>query len=142
MFLGMTTLMTLSFSSLKNEQMTNASGLQNLMKNIGGAIGTSLSATMISRNAQKHQFMMVDNLNEMNNIFVDRVNAMTGSFSTYTADMGQAVMMAKGNLYSQLIQQSHLWAYIDTFRTFALACLIIIPFVIFIKVPKYIKKIR
>ena len=136
MFLGMTTLMTLSFSSLKNEQMTNASGLQNLLKNIGGAIGTSLSATLISRSAQKHQMMMVDNLSSMNTLFTDRISHMSGFFSHFSADIGKNFMMAKASLYQELILQSHLWAYIDTFRTFALACLIVIPLIIFIKVPK------
>lgn len=137
MALGMTTLMTLSFSSLKNEDMTNASGLQNLLKNIGGAIGTSLSTTLISRSAQKHQIMMVGSLHDLNGIFVERVEAMSHFFLQYTADAGQAVMMAKANLYNQLVLQSNLWGYIDTFRTFAAACLIIIPLILLIKVPKY-----
>lgn len=47
--------------------------------------------------------------------------------------------MAKAFLYNQLIQQSNLWAYIDTFRIFAVACLVVIPFIMFIKVPKYAK---
>lgn len=139
MCLGMTTLMTLSFSSLRNEQMNNASGLQNLLKNIGGAFGTSLSATMISRSAQKHQIMMVDNLSDVKTLFTDRIQDMTGFFSQFTSDMGQTVMMAKASLYGQLITQSHLWAYIDTFRTFALACLIVIPLILFIKAPKFVK---
>ena len=139
MCLGMTTLMTLSFSSLRNEQMNNASGLQNLLKNIGGAFGTSLSATMISRSAQKHQIMMVDNLSDIKTLFTDRIQEMSGFFSQFTADMGQTVMMSKASLYGQLITQSHLWAYIDTFRTFALACLIVIPLIIFIKAPKFTK---
>ena len=139
MCLGMTTLMTLSFSSLKNEQMTNASGLQNLLKNIGGAIGTSLSTTLISRSSQKHQMMMVDNLSDVNTLFTDRVAAMSGFFSHFTADAAQTFAMAKASLYNQLILQSHLWAYIDTFRVFAAACLIVIPLILFIKVPKYSK---
>ena len=139
MFLGMTTLMSLSFSSLKNEQMNNASGLQNLLKNIGGAIGTSLSSTMISRSAQKHQMMMVDNLSEIKTLFTDRVSEMSGFFSQFSADTAQNAMMARASLYGELITQSHLWAYIDTFRTFALACLIVIPLIIFIKAPKFAK---
>ena len=139
MFLGMTTLMTLSFSSLKNEDMTNAAGLQNLLKNIGGAIGTSISATLISRSAQRHQFMMVDNLNDLNNVYLERVNALIDVFLQKTPDIGQAATMAKAFLYNQLIQQSNLWAYIDTFRIFAVACLVVIPFMMFIKVPKYAK---
>ncbi|MCD7880062.1 MAG: DHA2 family efflux MFS transporter permease subunit [Candidatus Gastranaerophilales bacterium] len=137
MSLGMTTLMTLSFSSLKNEQMTNASGLQNLLKNIGGAIGTSLSTTLISRSSQKHQIMMVGNLDDLNNIFAQRITEMSQFFSGFTSDIGQTVSMAKAQIYNQLIMQSHLWAYIDTFRVFAVACLIVIPLIAFIKVPKY-----
>jgi len=139
MFLGMTTLMTLSFSSLKNEVMTNASGLQNLLKNIGGAIGTSLATTIIARSAQKHQFMMVGNLSELNQNFVERLEAMAQSFMSVTSGISEAFEMAKATLYNQLLQQSHLWGYIDTFRMFALACLIVIPFIIFIKAPKYDK---
>lgn len=139
MFLGMTTLMTLSCSSLENSQMTNAAGLQNLLKNIGGAIGTSISSTLISRSAQKHQFMMVGNLSDFNYVYQERLNALVEVFSQRTADVSQAFMMAKSFLYNQLIQQSHLWAYIDTFRVFAVACLIVIPFIVFIKVPKIAK---
>ena len=139
MFLGMTTLMTLSFSSLKNEMMTNASGLQNLLKNIGGAIGTSLATTIIARSAQKHQFMMVGNLNELNQPYVERLEAMAQSFMSVTSGIPEAFNMAKATLYNQLLHQSHLWGYIDTFRMFALACLIVIPFIFFIKTPKFNK---
>lgn len=137
MCLGMTTLMTLSFSSLRNEQMTNASGLQNLLKNIGGAIGTSLSTTLIARSAQKHQMMMVGYLSDLNNTYVERVEAMAQSFFAQTSNWADAFMMAKSSLYGQLVQQAHLWGYIDTFRMFAAACLLVIPFIMLIKVPKY-----
>lgn len=136
MFLGMTTLMTLSFSSLRNEQMTNASGLQNLLKNIGGAIGTSLSTTLIARSAQKHQMMMVGNLNDLNLPYIERLEALAQNFMQVTSGIPESFMMAKATLYNQLLQQSHLWAYIDTFRMFALACLTVIPFIILIKAPK------
>ncbi|MCD7740478.1 MAG: DHA2 family efflux MFS transporter permease subunit [Candidatus Gastranaerophilales bacterium] len=139
MCVGMTTLISLSCSSLKNEEMTNASGLQNLLKNIGGAIGTSISSTLISRSSQKHQIMMVGSLSELNNVFSERIAAMSAAFSSFTADAGKTVIMAKTSLYNELIVQSHLWAYIDTFRIFAVACLIIIPLILLIKVPKYSK---
>ncbi|MCD8024058.1 MAG: DHA2 family efflux MFS transporter permease subunit [Candidatus Gastranaerophilales bacterium] len=139
MCLGMTTLINLSFVSLKNEQMNNASGLQNLLKNIGGAFGTSISSTLISRGAQKHQYMLVDNLSDMNSLFVDKIATLTDFFSSFSADSAKTFLMAKTSLYNDMIQQAHLWAYIDTFRIFAAACLIIIPFIILIKVPKYLK---
>ena len=136
MFFGMTALMSLSFSSLRYEDMTNAAGLQNLVKNIGGAIGTSLSTTLISRAAQKHQMMMVGHLNDLNSVYVERLQGAVQNFAQNTADITQAFIMAQGTIYRELIQQSTLWAYIDTFRVFAVACLIVIPFIMFIKVRK------
>ena len=134
MCLGMTTLTTLSFSTLHYTKITGASGLQNLVKNIGGAIGTSLSATLISRGAQKHQMMMVGNLSDLNENFSERIQAISQAFGQ--VDINQGIAMAKSVLYGQLNQQAHLWAYIDTFRTFAAACLLVIPFIMFITPPK------
>jgi len=134
MCLGMTTLTTLSFTTLHYSKITNASGLQNLLQNIGGAIGTSLSATLISRAAQKHQYMMVGNLTDLNSNFSERIAAMSQAFGQ--VDINQGIIMAKSLVYNQLLQQSRLWAYIDTFRIFAAACLIVIPFVLFITPPK------
>lgn len=133
MCLGMTTLTTLSFSTLHYTKITNASGLQNLLQNIGGAIGTSLSTTMISRASQTHQIMLVGNLADTNSNFSERISSMAAAFGQ--VDINQGIYMAKTMLYNQLLQQSRLWAYIDTFRIFALACLIVIPFIIFIKSP-------
>ena len=135
LFLALTPLIPLSFSTIKNENMTNATGLQNLVKNIGGAIGTSLGTTMVARFAQVHQNMMINHLHDTNNIFAERVNALTGTFSSLT-DTFTAHTMAQSQIYSQLIQQSHLWAYIDTFRWFAFATFLLIPMLVFIKKPK------
>lgn len=135
LFLALTPLIPLSFSTIKNENMTNATGLQNLVKNIGGAIGTSLGTTMVARFAQVHQNMMINHLHDTNNIFAERVNALTGTFSSLT-DTFTAHAMAQSQIYSQLIQQSHLWAYIDTFRWFAFATFLLIPMLVFIKKPK------
>lgn len=135
LFLALTPLIPLSFSTIKNENMTNATGLQNLVKNIGGAIGTSLGTTMVARFAQVHQNMLINHLHDTNNTFVERVNALTGTFSSLT-DTFTAHTMAQSQIYSQLIQQSHLWAYIDTFRWFAFATFLLIPMLVFIKKPK------
>ena len=140
MILALVPLINLSCCTLKNEQLTNASGVQNLYKNIGAAIGTSLVTTCVSRYAQTHQIMMVGKLNEANPIYTAKLNALASSFSGLT-DSFTATFMAKSQLYSQLIQQSHLWAYIDTFRLFAVASFAILPLMIFIRSPKHFAKV-
>ena len=132
MGLAMIPLMNLSVETLRNEQLTNATGIQNLLKNIGGAIGTSLVATMLTRFAQVHQNMMVGNLSDLNTVFVERVQSTTAALSLYVnADV--ASHMAQYNLYAQLIKQSTLWAFIDSFRIFGILCFLVIPLLLFFK---------
>lgn len=127
---------TLSCITLRNDQMTNASGLQNLLQTIGGAIGTSLVATMISRFSQIHQNQLVKNLSDGSAVFAERLNAYAGSFIDLAGDSLNAAYMAAKMLYNQLLQQSTLCAYMTTFKVFAVCCFILIPFMFLLKSEK------
>ncbi len=122
----------LSAVTLNNKQMTNAAGLQNLLKNIGGAIGTSLSGTMIARCSQMHQYSLVENLNDLNPVYQEHLSAMTGAFSQFTHPV-TAQYMAQNMMYNQLVQQSTLLGFVDTFRMFSIAAVVIIPTVFLLK---------
>lgn len=126
MSLGLIPFTTLSMNTLSNEQMTNASGVQNLLKNIGGAIGTSIVATMLSRAAQMHQFAMVKHLNVLNPVFQAKFVAVKMALAQY---MHASIAQTKAGYvaYMQLVQQANLWAFMDAFRIFGLTALVIIP---------------
>jgi DHA2 family multidrug resistance protein len=112
--------------------MTNASGLQNLLKNIGGAFGTSIVATLLSRGGQKHQFMLIQHLNDYTQPYVERLQTMSGAFMQ-NVDPNTATYMGQTLIYKQLMQQANLLAFIDAFRVFAIACIVIIPLIFLIK---------
>ena len=128
---AMIPLITLSNNTLNNAQLTNASGVQNLLKNIGSAIGTSFVATAISRFSQIHQHYLVDNLTELNPVFTDKLHAIAGALSQY-AHPSVANYMAQSTLYQQMVQQAHLLAYMDSFRIFGILAIIVIPLLFFI----------
>ena len=133
--LAMIPIINLSMETLTNQQMTNAAGLQNLFKNIGGAIGTSLVATFLTRFSQAHQYMMVGKLSETNPVFVERVQATTAALMKYTSpDM--AHHLANYTMYGSLLKQSSLWAFMDTFRIFGLLCFALIPLLFLFKKSK------
>lgn len=134
-FFSLTPLVPLSCATINNKDLTNASGLQNLLKNTGGAIGTSISTTLIARFSQMHQMMMSGHLNYTNDAFMAKMSAATANFSK-TVDPITAQGMANGMVYGELIKQAHLWGYIDTFRWFAFATFLLIPLLLFIKKPK------
>lgn len=132
---SMIPIITLSSITLNNDQMTNASGLQNLSKNLGGAIGTSIVGTFVSRFSQIHQHYLVDNLNPLNPNFMARINA-AASFLAQRADNVSANFMANFLMYKQLLQQSALYAYVDAFRVFAIACFLLVPLMLLMKSKK------
>lgn len=132
---SMIALSTISVVTLRKDQMTNASGIQALLKNIGGAIGMSIVATMLSRFAQMHQFSMVGYLNPLNPAFATKTAAMTAAFSKF-AHMSVATTKANYMMYVELLKQSNLWAFMDAFRIFGLLCFLIIPLLLFVKPTK------
>ncbi len=139
MGLCMMPLVSLSVITLKNSQMTNASGLQNMVKNIGGAVGTSLVSTVISRMSQVHQAHAVKSLTDLNPIYQAKVNAATGALMQYV-DPVTAKHMADYSLYAQLVQQSTLWGFIEAFRLVGVLAILTIPLIFLLKKVDYSNK--
>ena len=132
MSMSMIPIITLSTMTLSNEQMTNASGVQNLLKNLGGAVGTSIVTTVISRHAQMHQTALVQNLTMTNDAFLERFNAYSGMFQGMT-DSITASNTAGALLYKQMLLQANMGAFRDAFELCAVSCIAIIPLILFIR---------
>lgn len=79
-----------------------------------------------------HQNMMVGYLNDLNPVYAERVHNTTLNLLQY-ADFETANYMAMKLMHFSLMEQSTLWAFIDTFRIFALASFIIIPLLLLMK---------
>lgn len=134
-FFALTPLVPLSCATIDNRELTNASALQNLLKNTGGAIGTSISTTMISRFSQVHQMMMSGHLNYTNDVYMEKLHASVSAFAN-SMDISSAQYMANYMMYGELLKQARLWGDVDTFRWFAVATFLLIPLLFFIKKPK------
>lgn len=121
-------LTTLSIKTLENHQMTNATGIQSLLKETGGAIGMSIVATLLSRYGQMHQCNMVGHLHNLNPAFQIKFEAAKNMLAQYM-HVSLASIKANYLMYAELLKQSNLWAFIDAFRVFGLIALVIIPLV-------------
>lgn len=60
---------TIIYSYVSKPETTNASSLQNIVKNVGCAVGTSSAGFLVSGYSQVHQSYLVDRLNELNSVF-------------------------------------------------------------------------
>ena len=82
-----------------------------------------------------HQYMMVGKLSELNPIFVQKVQMTAAAISQYTS-IDMAKYMAMYSQYGTLIKQSTLWAFMDSFRIFGVACFVLIPLLFLFKKSK------
>ena len=127
-------LTTTAMGTLRQEQMSDAAGLFNLMRNIGGAVGISGLTALITRGAQKHQALMVGNLTPFDPPFREQLTNIT-EILTPQSGAHAAGQQAYGVIYETLMQQASLWAYVDQFRLLGFFCVICIPFVLLFKKP-------
>jgi len=122
-------LTTLAIGTLRNEQIGNATGMQNLVRNVGGSIGLSYVATMLQRYAQVHQALMVGHLSQVSPQYQARLGLLQRLFERgFTAP--DAFLKARGMLYNGLLQQSSYWAFVDLFFVVAVlsaACIVLVP---------------
>ncbi len=121
------------YSFVKNNETTNASALQNLVKNVGCAIGTSSVGVLVSSYSQIHQTYMVGKLTEVNTVFAERVHVITNTYMGLGHDSGTAHGMALADIYRQLIEQSAMCAYMSAYKAYAVATVVVIPFVFILK---------
>ena len=123
-------LSTTTMGTLANEQIGNASGLYNLLRNVGGSIGISIVNTIVARHEQLHRSELAHSLSASNSLFEHRVSTLQGLVAqTNAAGPVIAHDSAMSLLNHTLSGQARLLAYIDDFRYMALVCFGCLPLV-------------
>jgi MFS transporter, DHA2 family, multidrug resistance protein len=125
-------LTTATMSQLGQQQIGNATGLFNLMRNLGGSIGIAFVTTMLARGAQAHQALMVGHLTPTDPVFRERLAAAQAVLARH-GDPVQATSQAYSLIYSTLDHQARLWAFVDNFRLFGFLALGSIPLIFLFK---------
>ena len=127
-----TPLTTAAMGYLRQDQMANATGIYNLMRNLGGSFGIALVSTIIVRRAQVHQALMVGHLTPYDPAYMQQLAAATQAL-TPASDPVLAQMQAQGLIYNTLLDQASLWAFVENFQLFGFLCLSCLPLVLLFK---------
>ena len=123
---------TQAYSTLPNNQIGGASGIFNLLRNIGGSIGISIAQTMLVRRTDAHQTQITGYVSKTQYWFEQQLSSLTGYLTQHTA-APNAQRAAAGTLYQQLGQQALLWSFVDVFRWTSLICFACVILVWFFK---------
>jgi MFS transporter, DHA2 family, multidrug resistance protein len=130
-------LSTTAMARLPNEQIGNASGLYNLLRNIGGSVGISVVNTIVSRHEQIHRAELAHNLSSGNPVLSQQLQGLQGLMQQGSGSSGAALttptQRAFGLIDLTVAQQSRLLSYVDDFRYLAIVCFICVPLVFLLK---------
>jgi DHA2 family multidrug resistance protein len=133
-------LTTLAIDTLRNEQIGNATGLQNLVRNIGGSVGLSFVATMLERYAQAHQAMLVGQLSPLNPQYQQHLGFVQKLLESHF-DPADALARARDLLYHGMLQQSSSWAFMNLFYVVACLCAMCVLCVFVFRSPRQVRAV-
>jgi DHA2 family multidrug resistance protein len=100
-------------STLKVEEMGNATGLYNLMRNIGGSVGISMTTTLLARQSQSHQSILAAHITPYDPATQQTLLGLIQKMSPE---------QALGVLYHRVSEQAALWGFVSNFRAMAIMC--------------------
>jgi DHA2 family multidrug resistance protein len=126
---------TFSMATVSPANISEGTGLTNLLRNLGGSVGISAITTLVSRNAQTHQALMVGRLSPFNPVFNAHLTKLQWALIPQVGSPA-AHDQSYGLVYRTLQQQASLWSYLDIFRMLVLVCLFCVPLVFLFKKPK------
>src|ERR1700733_3392230 len=74
---------TAAYGTLRNDQIGNASGLFNLMRNVGGSIGISIATTLLTRRAAVHQNEILNSVPQSGQQFENSIGNLQHALTPY-----------------------------------------------------------
>jgi MFS transporter, DHA2 family, multidrug resistance protein len=108
-------LATMTTATLSRDEMGNATGLFNMLRNIGGSIGIAMATTALIRRAALHQTEIGANLTASGAVLQQK-SALITAYLSHHLGRAQARPGSMGLIYGLIQQQSALMAYVDVFR--------------------------
>jgi DHA2 family multidrug resistance protein len=108
-----------------------ASGLFNLMRNLGGAIGIAVVNTWLQDTTRLHALRLSEGLAETPAKAAAVLQGLTQYAGQFTPDAGRALLMAQAQMGRIVGRQAATLGFADTYRLMAwmfIAALVVVPF--------------
>jgi DHA2 family multidrug resistance protein len=123
-------LTTLSVSTLRQDQIQQATGLYALLRNLGASVGISVMIALQIRSAQSHQAQMVSHATPYDAIYRMDLARLAGALRGWSP---AAAAAGPGLLYREILKQASLLSYLDSFRLMAVICVVVSPLALFFR---------
>jgi DHA2 family multidrug resistance protein len=129
-------LSTAALATVEKSRMTSATGLYNLIRQLGGSFGTALVVTMLDRHINQARVDLVGNINSANTVFLQRLQGLTAMFMHQGYSAVTARDMALKAINGLIQQQAAMLAYDYIFLWIGLLFVLTLPLVFLLRTPK------
>jgi DHA2 family multidrug resistance protein len=130
-------LTTVTLSSIPRMEMGNATGIFNLLRNIGGSVGIAVAATLLGRFGQFYQNSLVGNINPYSPVWQRQSQMLKESLTSRGIESAQTDALSLKMTYGMIMKQAGALAYNRIFWIIGIAFLAIIPLLLLLKRPEH-----
>jgi MFS transporter, DHA2 family, multidrug resistance protein len=129
----MVPIMSMALSGLRGKDLAQATGLSNIMRQLGSAIGIALMGIYLNHESAFVRSNMIGNVNNYNNMVSERVAAYSQNFLTAGYSPEDANRVAYQILDNSLSRQQQLVCYDNAYMAIGLLLLLCIPLILLIR---------
>lgn len=126
-------LSTASLSTIEKIRMTNATGLLSLARQLGGAFGTAIFATMLERGVAAQHARLLTHVNPYHPVFGATLDRMKSALVARGSDFVTAERQALAALGGLIHRQASVLSYEHVFLTAGLVLLLALPLLPFLE---------
>ncbi|MBK9733253.1 MAG: DHA2 family efflux MFS transporter permease subunit [Chitinophagaceae bacterium] len=120
-------LTTLALSGLQGKDIAQGTGLNNMMRQLGGSFGIAIITTMLHLRQGYHRNILLENVNAYDPAFTERFNNLVHSFTVRGFSMIDAQQAAYKAIEGAVVKQTYLLSYLDGFYFVGIFFLFCIP---------------
>jgi DHA2 family multidrug resistance protein len=106
----------LALGRVPGRQMATATGLFNVVRNVGGSVGIAVLTTWLSRQTQVHRAVLGENVTVWDPQVAQRLAILTRAYATGGVDPTTASAQALRHLYGEVQRQAAMKAFGDDFQ--------------------------
>ena len=132
-------LTTLAIQDLKGKEIGQGTGLNNMMRQLGGSFGIALLTTLIHVRQGAHRNNLLPNITEYNPAFLERFNGMIQNFVSKGYSLLDAQQAAYRAIEGTVIKQTMLLSFNDAYWVSGMIMLCSIPLLYLQKFKKNVK---
>lgn len=124
-------IVTMALGSLPPSRLKSASGLFNLMRNLGGAIGIAVSATMLNDRLNFHYLRLNESVTAGRPQVESLLEDQSAHWAGVAGDVLDAAQSGLANLHKLIYREALTLTYADTFYVLSLCFLVAIVAALF-----------